>query len=170
MDFSTQANHLSGLLFCCNLIPVDALPEPRQEELEEQAGQTAPGMIRIVAELLSKGTFGAVLESTTKRRGGESIIPLTLGTIGRAVLPAPYDELIAAEETEVLMRAVETLSSRQKDILRLRYGLPPYAHEHSLREVAQLLGIARQRVHAIQARAEERLADMLAEDEQGCPY
>ena len=130
-------------------------------------GQIAPSMVRIVAEVLSEGTFRAVFESTRKRRSGESPTPLTLDTVGRAVLPAPVDELIATEENQIFKRTFEALPLREQEVLRLRYGLASYGREHSLRQVAQRLSIVPQRVHAIQARAEQRLAHMLAKDEEG---
>ena len=56
-------------------------------------------------------------------------------------------------------KALDTLSPRHARILSLRYGIGH--REHTLQEVAEQLGITRERVRQIQVKAEERLQTAL---------
>ncbi len=97
--------------------------------------------------------------------------------IDHAVLPAPDEQLIAIEDKEQdkdrVHSALKRLTFREREVLRLRYGIAEhesddlYGLQFTLHEVGRLFKISRERVRAIQARAEGRLAKMLVEDEEG---
>ncbi len=65
---------------------------------------------------------------------------------------------LAANDDQI-SRAVHSLHPQQKVILKLRYGFSP--REHTLQEVAEALGLTRERVRQIQAKAEEKLEQLL---------
>ncbi|MBI2478504.1 MAG: sigma-70 family RNA polymerase sigma factor, partial [Planctomycetia bacterium] len=65
------------------------------------------------------------------------------------------DYAIDHEMELALHRAIESLNPRQAFILKMRYGFG--GQPHSLQETANELGITRERVRQIQARAEEKL-------------
>ena len=85
--------------------------------------------------------------------------------LDRAILAAPDEQLIATEDKERLLSALEKLSYREREILKLRYGFADcgpesYRFQFTVAEVAQIFRIPPQRVRVIQARAEQRLAEM----------
>ncbi|HZO34500.1 MAG TPA: sigma-70 family RNA polymerase sigma factor [Gaiellaceae bacterium] len=73
---------------------------------------------------------------------------------------APPDEQVEVELTEqALHRAVADLPDREREILRLRYGLGSGGDPKSLEEIGRLLGITRERVRQLEAEALRRLAE-----------
>ncbi len=72
---------------------------------------------------------------------------------------APTEELIQVSlEQDVLRRAVETLPEREQMVVKLRYGLNGDGGPQSLEEIGRKLGLTRERVRQLEARALERLA------------
>jgi RNA polymerase sigma factor (sigma-70 family) len=70
------------------------------------------------------------------------------------------DEAASDELCDAVSRALQRLIPRHAEILRLRYGLG--GREHTLEEVADKLGVTRERVRQIQVKAEEALQRQLA--------
>jgi RNA polymerase primary sigma factor len=82
-----------------------------------------------------------------------------------------FGELIAGEETEpseevhvslaenVVRKAVETLPDREREVVKLRYGMDGDPDPKSLEEIGRELGLTRERVRQIEARALARLAE-----------
>ena len=62
------------------------------------------------------------------------------------------DELVRRNLAEHLERALAPLDSREKEVLRLRFGLTN-SQEHTLAEIARRLGLSRERVRQIEQRA-----------------
>jgi RNA polymerase primary sigma factor len=89
-----------------------------------------------------------------------------LGTEGDAalgdVLPAdqaaPEEELTVSLEQEVLHRAVADLPEREQEVLKRRYGLNGDRDPASLEAIGRELGLTRERVRQIEARALEQLS------------
>jgi RNA polymerase primary sigma factor len=72
---------------------------------------------------------------------------------------APPEELIQVSlEQDVLRRAVENLPEREQMVVKLRYGLNGDGSPQSLEEIGRKLGLTRERVRQVEARALERLA------------
>ena len=72
---------------------------------------------------------------------------------------APAEELIQVSlEQDVLRRAVETLPEREQEVVKLRYGLNGDGSPQSLEEIGRHLGLTRERIRQLEARALERLA------------
>jgi RNA polymerase primary sigma factor len=69
---------------------------------------------------------------------------------------SPEDELVRRNLAEHLERALEPLDSREKEVLRLRFGLTN-SQEHTLAEIARRLGLSRERVRQIEQRAMSKL-------------
>ncbi len=72
--------------------------------------------------------------------------------------PEPDEEVHVSLDEEALRRAVSELPDREREIIKLRYGLNGGADAHSLEEVGRRLGLTRERVRQIEAEALERLA------------
>ena len=60
-------------------------------------------------------------------------------------------ELDSAVEKQMLCEAVETLSKRERDIVRMRYGLGG-GGEHTQKEVADMLGISQSYISRLEKR------------------
>jgi RNA polymerase primary sigma factor len=70
---------------------------------------------------------------------------------------ASFGDLIAGEDA--VRSAVETLPEREREIVKLRYGLNGDPDPKSLEEIGRRLGLTRERVRQIEARALQRLAE-----------
>ena len=68
------------------------------------------------------------------------------------------EEVHVSLEQETLHRALEKLPEREREVLRLRYGLDGAANPKSLEEIGRRLGLTRERVRQIEGQALERLA------------
>ena len=67
-------------------------------------------------------------------------------------LPSPEDSALEADLTNEVERALAPLSDREKEVLRLRYGLGQ-DRELTLEEIGQRLSVTRERVRQIESRA-----------------
>jgi RNA polymerase primary sigma factor len=84
---------------------------------------------------------------------------------------ARFGDLIAGEETEpseevhvslaerAVRKAVDTLPEREREVVKLRYGMNGDRDPQSLEEIGRRLGITRERVRQIEAQALARLAE-----------
>jgi len=65
---------------------------------------------------------------------------------------SPEDEALRRGMAEQLEVALGSLDDREKEVLRLRFGLTN-SHEHTLAEIARRLNLSRERVRQIEQRA-----------------
>ena len=72
--------------------------------------------------------------------------------------PPPEEEVRVTLGREALHRAVAELPDREREVVKLRYGLNGDSDPASLDEIGRRLGITRERVRQIEAEALERLA------------
>jgi RNA polymerase primary sigma factor len=72
--------------------------------------------------------------------------------------PPPEEEVRVTLGTEALHRALAELPDREREVLKLRYGLNGDVDPASLEEIGRRLGITRERVRQIEADALEKLA------------
>jgi RNA polymerase primary sigma factor len=72
---------------------------------------------------------------------------------------APVEEEVhVGLEEEALHRALAELPEREREVLKMRYGLDGDTEPTSLEEIGRRIGLTRERVRQIEARALERLA------------
>jgi RNA polymerase primary sigma factor len=118
--------------------------EPRPEELAQRMGVP----VNKVELLLEAARQPASLEATV----GESE-ETELGDLLKDVkAQSPEEEAIKGQLAEEVERAMEPLSDREKEILRLRYGLGT-DREYTLEEIGRRLSLTRERVRQIEAGA-----------------
>jgi RNA polymerase sigma factor (sigma-70 family) len=79
--------------------------------------------------------------------------------------PSPEAPLLNEERRRHTTRALETLNDREREVIELRYGLVN-THEHTLQEIADRLGVTRERVRQIERQA---LSRMRAQQHHGSP-
>ena len=70
----------------------------------------------------------------------------------------PEEEIGVSLEQDVLRRAVAQLPEREREVVKLRYGLNGDRDPASLEAIGRQLGLTRERVRQIEARALEQLA------------
>jgi RNA polymerase primary sigma factor len=118
--------------------------EPRPDELAQRMGVP----VNKVELLLEAARQPASLEATV----GESE-ETELGDLLKDVkAQSPEEEAIKGQLAEEVERAMEPLNDREKEILRLRYGLGT-DREYTLEEIGRRLSLTRERVRQIEAGA-----------------
>jgi RNA polymerase primary sigma factor len=82
----------------------------------------------------------------------------TYGDLVAAETPPVEEELHVNLEQEALRKALGELPDREREVLKLRYGLNGDVDPQSLEQIGRQLGLTRERVRQIEAQALERLA------------
>ena len=126
--------------------------EPVTEEIATELGISAPRAQRLAALITG-------LRSLDEGSGLEAFEQLSAEDLGEA--PASVERLVEIQlEHEKLDRLLRSLSQREEQVLRIRYGF----HDGVARTLAQTgehFGISRERVRQIEARALEKLRHAL---------
>ena len=89
--------------------------------------------------------------------GGETTLGMLLED--RAA-PAPDETVLDQMERETLHRMIESIDQREAEILSLRYGLD-HEKPRTLHEIGEMMGLSRERVRQLEARALKRLREAL---------
>jgi RNA polymerase primary sigma factor len=122
--------------------------EPRPEELALKLDMPLDKL----QLLLEASKIPASLDATI---GDED--ETTLGAVLRDVAaPSPEEAAIRGEMPEEVERAMGVLTGREREVLRLRYGLG-LDRELTLKEIGEHLSVTRERVRQIEARALAKL-------------
>lgn len=67
------------------------------------------------------------------------------------------------EEKRLILKAISSLSAREEEIVRLRFGLTPDGKEKTQKEIADKLGISQSYISRIEKKIMERLKIMLGD-------
>ena len=106
--------------------------------------------LRRTVKLKSEVSFDEPLN--TDCEGNELVLSDVMGTDSDAV----YKKIENGVETELLSRALEKLGEREREIMRLRYGLNG-EEEKTQREVADMLGISQSYISRLEKKIIARL-------------
>ena len=71
-------------------------------------------------------------------------------------IPNPEDEVTGNNRTEALREALETLTTREADVIKMRFGMYD-GRTHTLEEVGQIFGVTRERIRQIESKALRKL-------------
>ena len=122
--------------------------EPSEAELGARLGMPAD-KVRLLLEA-ARQPFS--LDAPTGENEEQAI-----GTMIRdRTVPSPEDEVISRELASRIEGALEPLTEREREVVRLRYGFAA-DREYTLAEVGRKLGLSRERVRQIEARAVAKL-------------
>jgi len=121
---------------------------PTYEELSETLGIPVDKIKRI--EQVARYTSS--LERPLSEDEDETLGDL----IADSSVPSPSKEAIREKLREELLKAIRELDPREREILELRYGLRD-GHPRTLKEVAAMFDVTRERIRQIELRALEKL-------------
>ena len=72
-------------------------------------------------------------------------------------MPAIDDELIHEAGIERVRQALDELEDKEREVMTLRFGLDRDGEPRTLQEVGDTLGLSRERIRQIEARAKDKL-------------
>jgi RNA polymerase sigma factor (sigma-70 family) len=122
--------------------------DPTETELAERT-QIPVDKVRLLAE-------AARLPSSLDMPTGEEEETPLRDYIANTTAESPEEEAIRREMAERIEDVLAPLDTREREVLRLRFGLGA-DHEHTLAEIARRLSVSRERVRQIEVRAINKL-------------
>jgi RNA polymerase primary sigma factor len=120
---------------------------------EEEIAKAAKLPLKQVREVRQAARAVTSLDKPVGEEGETSMGELVAGSD-----PSPEETLHVSLAEDTLRRALESLSDREQEVLKLRYGLNGDSDPKSLEEIGRQLGLTRERVRQLEAHALERLA------------
>jgi RNA polymerase primary sigma factor len=123
--------------------------QPTEEELAKHARLT-PKQLREVRHAARAVT------SLDRPIGDENAG--AFGDLIAGAQPPPEEEVTVSLEQDVLRKAIAELPEREREVVKLRYGLNGERDPASLEAIGHELGLTRERVRQIEAKALEQLA------------
>ena len=123
--------------------------QPTEEEIAEQA-KLPLKQVREVREA------ARAITSLDRPLGGEG--DSALGDLIAGEQAPPEEGVTVSLEEEVLHRAIAQLPDREREVVKLRYGLNGDRDPASLEAIGRELGLTRERVRQIEAKALEQLS------------
>ena len=122
--------------------------DPTEGELAERL-KMSPDKVRLLME-------ASRLPASLDMPAGEAEESALRDFVSDNAVPSPEDEAMRHEMAERIEETLSPLDTREREVLRLRYGLGT-DHEHTLAEIARRLSISRERVRQIEVRAMAKL-------------
>jgi RNA polymerase primary sigma factor len=123
--------------------------EPSHEEVAAHLGLTP----RRVREYLEASKAPVSLDAPLSAEDESSRVSETVADANAA---APFDRLLKASDTELVREVLATLSSRERAILTMRFGLGDDT-PRTLEAIGKRFGVTRERIRQIQQEALKKL-------------
>jgi RNA polymerase primary sigma factor len=123
--------------------------QPTEEEIAEQAKLP----LKQVREVRQAARAITSLDRPLGEEGDSALGDLIAGEQA-----PPEEDVTVSLEEEVLHRAIAQLPDREREVVKLRYGLNGDRDPASLEAIGRELGLTRERVRQIEARALEQLS------------
>jgi RNA polymerase sigma factor (sigma-70 family) len=101
--------------------------------------------------------IGARDVSLSDRAAGEDSDGPELGDLIESPAPPFEDDFVRRSLVERLRAALGELDGREREVVSLRFGLDGDGEMQTLQEIGDSLGLSRERVRQIEARAKEKL-------------
>jgi RNA polymerase primary sigma factor len=128
-------------------------PKLGRPPTEEEVAKHAKLPLKQVREVRSAARAVTSLDRPIGEEGEGA-----LGDLFASEQPPPEEEISVSLEQSLLHRALADLPDRDREVLKLRYGLNGDRDPASLESIGRQLGITRERVRQIEANALEQLA------------
>ena len=128
-------------------------PKLGRQPTEEEVARQAKLPLKQVREVREAAR---AITSLDRPVGSEN--EASLGELFAAEQAPPEEEVTVSLEQDVLRRAVAQLPEREREVVKRRYGLNGDRDPASLEAIGRELGLTRERVRQIEARALEQLA------------
>ena len=120
---------------------------------EEEIAEAVKLPLKKLREVREAARAVTSLDRPVGEEGGASFGELVAGDA-----PGPEETLHVSLEEDTLQRAIGQLPDREREVVKLRYGLDGDSTPKSLEEIGRQLGLTRERVRQVEAEALERLA------------
>ena len=101
---------------------------------------------------------------STAKVNAKNLLAYSEAYNSRMLLPSPMDEAEVNDQVELIKKYMEKLSYREREILKLLFGLDDNGQEYTREEVARMLRSTRNRVRQIEYKAIKKIRT-LAENE-----
>ena len=124
--------------------------DPTDEEVAERSKLS----LKHVKEVRSAARAVTSLDKPIGAEGDSNFGDLIAGEDAE-----PSEEVHVSLAENTVRDAVETLPEREREVVKLRYGMDGDPDPKSLEEIGRQLGLTRERVRQIEARALQRLAE-----------
>jgi len=123
--------------------------DPTDQEVADEMGVR----VEVVTDLDRLARTPASLDALVGEDGGT-----TLGDLVDTAAPGPEDVVVQQAARRQLFQLIESLSERESDVLRSRYGMHD-GRQQTYEEIAVRHAVSRERVRQIEREALERLRD-----------
>jgi RNA polymerase primary sigma factor len=131
----------------------DLAPKLGRQPTEEEIAERAKLPLKQVREVRQAARAITSLDRPLGDEGDSALGDLIAGEQA-----PPEEDVTVSLEEEVLHRAVAQLPDREREVVKLRYGLNGDRDPASLDAIGRELGLTRERVRQIEARALEQLS------------
>src|SRR5437867_1097154 len=121
---------------------------------DEEVAEKAKLPLKHVQEVRAAARAVTSLDRPVGEEGDTSFGDLIAGESSE-----PSEEVHVSLTERAVRHAVETLPEREKEVVKLRYGMDGDPDPKSLEEIGRLMGLTRERVRQIEAQALQRLAE-----------
>jgi RNA polymerase primary sigma factor len=124
-----------------------------REPTEQEVAKAAKLPLKQVREVRQAAR---AVTSLDRPVGAEEGTPF--GELVAGESPSPEEEVSVSLDLDMLRRAIAELPEREREVVKLRYGLNGDVDPVSLEEIGRRLGLTRERVRQLESTALERLS------------